>query len=132
MKEHWESQSRLMLCVAAVGLSKNALNLALLYSKCISVSYILYASIEGIKVSGALTEKSKDNNPMSLLLLLPLASAGFGKFKVLLPVIKQDNSDGAASPMGDGSSRDTSVLLRNPWDSPWILLNSQPHQQVES
>lgn len=46
-----------MLCVAAVGLSKHALNVSSLVPKMyIYVSYILYASIQGIKVSGALTE----------------------------------------------------------------------------
>lgn len=55
MEERWESQSRLMLCVAVVGLSKNALNLSSL-KMYINVSYILYVSIQGIKASRVLTE----------------------------------------------------------------------------
>lgn len=57
MEERWESQSRLMLCVVSVGLSKNALNLSFLVPKmCVYVSYILYVSMQCIKVSGALSE----------------------------------------------------------------------------
>lgn len=57
IEERWESQSRLMLCVVSVGLSKNALNLSSLVTKmCVYISCILYVSIQGMKASGALTE----------------------------------------------------------------------------
>lgn len=56
MDELWESQTRLMLCVVVAGLSKIALNLSSLVPKMyIYVSYILYASIQGIKGSGVFT-----------------------------------------------------------------------------
>lgn len=55
MEERWESQSRVMHCIAAMGLSKNALNLSSL-KMYIYVSYILYVSIQGIKASRVLTQ----------------------------------------------------------------------------
>lgn len=79
MEKHWESQTRLMLCVTAVRLSKNALNLSsFLPRTCIYVSYVLYASIQGVKTNGVLPElpQAQRNNPISLLLVLPLPSAG--------------------------------------------------------
>lgn len=76
MEDPWESQAMLILCVAAVGLSENALSLSSLVPKMyIYVSYILYVSLQSIKVSRVLpgaatgTEKSEKNNPISLLLL---------------------------------------------------------------
>lgn len=83
MEEHWESQARLILRVTAVGLCKNALNLSSvvpkMYNLCTLYPICIYTGCKSewsTHRAATGTETSEDNNPMSLLLRLPLASAG--------------------------------------------------------